>query len=195
MQKIQEALLPSDDQKKRRRLFVLSGLGGIGKTQLAVEFMRQYREQFSAILWLDGSTEDKLKQSMAKFAIKLSSDKIDTGRISHDTKDIDALIAHMLSWLSKANNDRWLIVFDNVNRDHRDSLDSLAYDIKRYFPTVDQGSILITTRLSQLEQLGESQQVQKVNDSIARKILGNWYKEVAGKFDEARLSCNIAHTI
>lgn len=42
--------------------FLLYGLGGIGKTQLALEYCYQYVDQFDAIFWVSAETQDKLFQ-------------------------------------------------------------------------------------------------------------------------------------
>jgi ATP/maltotriose-dependent transcriptional regulator MalT len=51
-----------------RRTVVLYGLGGIGKTQLAIAYAKQYRDKYSAVFWLNIRDEDSLKQSFAKAA-------------------------------------------------------------------------------------------------------------------------------
>src|SRR5271170_7738318 len=51
-----------------RRIAVLHGLGGIGKTQLSVAYAKQYRDSYSAIFWLNIKDEDSLKQSFANSA-------------------------------------------------------------------------------------------------------------------------------
>ena len=56
-----------------------------------------------------------------------------------------------------------------------------AYDVRRYFSSADHGSVLITTRLARLEQLGDSQLVSKVNRDQAEAIFQNWYKGKYGK--------------
>ena len=48
MRKLEEALLP-DKRNNGRRIFVLRGLGDIGKTQLTVKFMRMQQAQFTAL--------------------------------------------------------------------------------------------------------------------------------------------------
>jgi predicted alpha/beta-fold hydrolase len=53
----------SPTTRRRRRVVVVHGLGGIEKTQLAVKFVRKYHYSFSAVFWLDGSSEASLKQS------------------------------------------------------------------------------------------------------------------------------------
>ena len=37
----------------RLNVFVIHGLGGIGKTQLAVEYARRNHNRYSALFWLD----------------------------------------------------------------------------------------------------------------------------------------------
>jgi Cdc6-like AAA superfamily ATPase len=63
LKKMEEALLPRPTSHVRRKVFVLYGLGGVGKTQLAVEFARMHKKSFSAVFWLDGSTRGRVEQS------------------------------------------------------------------------------------------------------------------------------------
>ena len=177
MQSLRKALLR--DQSNRRKIFVLRGLGGIGKTQLAVEFMRQYQKEFTAIFWLNGSSEDSLKQSLAKQvgALPLQNSE---ARDADTARNVNKSVQEVLTWLAASENSRWLLVFDNVDRKFQSS-DPLSYDIKEYFPAADHGAILITTRLSRLEQLGGSREVQQVDKVIAKSILDSWYKAPCGK--------------
>lgn len=60
MQQLEQFFHPAQPSSGRRRqVFVVNGLGGIGKTQLAVEFARKHHWRYSAVLWLDGSSIDK----------------------------------------------------------------------------------------------------------------------------------------
>ena len=181
MQRLETILLPNDQSNRRRKLFVLRGLGGIGKTQLAVEFMRKNRTNFTAVFWLDGSSEDSLKQSIAKLASRIPSGQIsDQSRMYTSTGDGDIanVIKEVMTWLELPYNNRWLMVFDNVDREFV-ALDPepLSYDVKKYIPGADHGSILITTRLAQLERLGKSQEVKKVDNATAKAILGSWHDD------------------
>lgn len=88
----------------------------------------------------------------------------------------------MLDLLRIVGNDRCLMVFDNVDREFNKSpSDPLAYDVRRYMPNSDHGSILITTRLVRSEQLGGSQEVKKVGYETAEAILTSWNKNPYGK--------------
>ncbi|MCJ1423210.1 hypothetical protein MMC29_001092 [Sticta canariensis] len=55
----------------QRKVVVLRGLGGIGKTQLAVAFMKEQRYTYSAVFWLNGRNEDTLRQSFSGMANRL----------------------------------------------------------------------------------------------------------------------------
>ena len=46
-----------------RRIIVLHGLGGIGKTQLTVAYAKRHKDSYSAVFWLNIKDEDSLKQS------------------------------------------------------------------------------------------------------------------------------------
>ena len=55
-----------------RRTVVLHGLGGIGKTQLAIAYAKGHKDSYSAVFWLNIKDEDSLKQSFAKAAKRIS---------------------------------------------------------------------------------------------------------------------------
>ncbi|KAI9733092.1 MAG: hypothetical protein M1834_003639 [Cirrosporium novae-zelandiae] len=71
-----------------------------------------------------------------------------------------------------------LLIFDNVDRENQQQdVDPEAYDVSKYFPWSDHESILIISRLSKLEQLGDSKKVTKVNKDQARERFSNRYNK------------------
>ena len=183
MRLLEEALLPRP-QSSQRNIFVPRGLGGIGKTQLAIQFVRMNYFRYSAVFWLDGSSKDRLEHSILSCASRLPPDQItEASRAYHrgEKGDIDGIVREVLCWFEQSDNQRWLIIFDNVDQEFNPTnSDPLAYDIKLYLPNADHGSIMITTRLAQLEHLGDSQVVGKVNSLTAQEILKVWYKKPDG---------------
>ncbi|OCK72888.1 FabD/lysophospholipase-like protein, partial [Lepidopterella palustris CBS 459.81] len=175
---LERALLPQR-QKYRQKIFVLHGLGGIGKTQLAVEFARRHNRRFSSVFWLDGRTEDSLKQSIANSASKIPEGQVAEASRTYsagNSGDIDAVIRDVMGWLNRPDNTDWLLIFDNVDREYRqDNTDPNAYDINRYLSRANHGSVLITTRLTKLAQLGVSWKLNKVSSSQASEIFQNRY--------------------
>ncbi len=150
----------------QRKIVLLHGLGGIGKTQLAVTFVKEHRDTYSAILWLNGKNEDTLKQSFAGIAKRLHNEYPSSALLRTTTKEknLDRVVAVIKQWLSLRGNTRWMLVFDNIDNPKLPGIeDPQAYDIRLYFPEAHQGSILITTRSSRLK-IGKVVSVKKLLD-------------------------------
>jgi len=183
MDDLEQALLPHSSSE-RQRIFVLCGLGGIGKTQLAIEFARKHHRRFTSVFWLDGRTEETLKQSIASCASRIPEGQIGGKSRMHtaDNDDINAIVSDVLTWLQRPDNTDWLLVFDNVDRDYRErDADPQAYDVSNYFSGADHGSVLITTRLSSLEELGSSRRLGKLSEDQADAMFRNRYGRRYGK--------------
>jgi hypothetical protein len=162
--------------RRRRRIVVVHGLGGIGKTQLAVEFARKHHHRFSAVFWLDGSSEASLKQSFVDMAQRLPHGELTAdvaGQLSNAAAEADVAVRECQRWLSMPSNAHWLLLVDNVDRDHRDQGDAQAYNLQTYFPHADHGSMLITSRLASLQRLGLGVKVGTVAAEQALAILEN----------------------
>ncbi|CAN9191964.1 unnamed protein product [Alternaria alternata] len=193
MAELERVLLPRprQDQCQRQKTHVLRGLGGMGKTQLAVEFARRHHRRFSSVFWLDGRSEDILKRSIASCAGRIPPGQIpETSRqyAADASAGIDAVVKDVMAWLARPNNTAWLLVFDNVDREYAaQGGDPDAYDVRRYFSRTDHGSVLVTTRLARLEQLGDSQQLGKVDEAQAKAILESWYKKKHDAAESERL--------
>jgi hypothetical protein len=182
---LERVLLPKR-QSCRQKILVLHGLGGIGKTQLAVEFASQYQRRFSSIFWLDGRSKDSLIQSIASCASRIPEGQISQSSRTYSAGgigDIDIVVQEVMGWLAQEDNTTWLLVFDNVDRDYsRHNPDPDAYDVRDYFSGADHGSVLITTRLAKLKQLGDSQQLGRADRDQARAIFQTRYKRKHGKY-------------
>jgi hypothetical protein len=189
MEKLKGVLLPGPRQSQRQKIHVLRGLGGMGKTQLAVEFAQQHYRQFSSVFWLDGQSEDTLQRSIANCASRIPQGQIpETSRMySADSGvNVDRVVKDVMAWLARPDNTAWLLIFDNVDREFKtQDSDPGAYDVRRYFSSAIHGSVLVTTRLAGLEQLGESQQLGKVSKEQGQAIFESWYKREHGKLGVA----------
>ena len=49
----------------------LSGLGGVGKTQVAIEFAYRHRAKFQAVFWVSADNEETLRDGLATIAYRL----------------------------------------------------------------------------------------------------------------------------
>jgi hypothetical protein len=180
MQALEKLLVDTAPTTTSRNVVIVHGLGGIGKTQLVIKFARKHQRWFSGIFWLDGSSEASLKQSFVSMAQRLPQGELTADGIQmrsqatvEATVEAEVAVRECQQWLSIPTNSRWLLIIDNVDRDHQDRDDSQAYDVKAYFPDADHGSILITSRLARLQRLGSGVKVGAVAAEQARAILEN----------------------
>ncbi|KAL2004975.1 hypothetical protein VTN00DRAFT_2825 [Thermoascus crustaceus] len=142
-----------------RKVAVLHGMGGIGKTQLAIHFARQHKDEFTAIFWVNGKDENILIRSLAAIAPRLRDRPIDVVTDMKNEEQLKQEAQEVLKWLSQEKNSNWLLIFDNIDQyapGDNDVHGEGAYDIQKYFPSADHGSIIITTRLKRLAELATS---------------------------------------
>ena len=122
----------------------ISGLGGIGKTQTAVEYAyRYYYEQpvYDTIFWVKADTEVNLASDFAAIAMQVAIP-------GAETLQEDRQIAAVRTWLNTHHN--WLLIFDNA-----DEPDWLT----EWMPTNPNGKVLVTSRASVFDQLGIQQPI------------------------------------
>ena len=150
---IGQALLPAkkkmiSSESDGLKQFALCGLGGLGKTEIALEFAMQHRGDYDAIFWVRADAVAKLNECYNDISIKLGlqdpSEKqnhvvgreILKGWLSNPKKGAtitDDAFNH--SSTSSAEAD-WLIIFDNADD---------PYLLTDYWPQ-GSGSVLITSR-------------------------------------------------
>ncbi len=178
MARLAEIMLPSSADRTRRKICVLHGLGGIGKTQLAIEFARKYQKNYSAVFWIDGSSKEKLKQSIVNLASQLPQHQLmERARsyVQQPHKELDGAVADVLLWFSQSSNGQWLLIYDDVDREFSAGTDDPeAFSLEEYLPQADQGCVLITSRLTSLLYLGGANiRVGRVSELQGEKILTN----------------------
>lgn len=144
-----------DDMLRRlRRTFeknptvaqALSGLGGIGKTQIAIEYAYRYFENYRYVFWAQAESEESLIRSYMEFASRLALPE-------QKTSKQDIIIQAVKNWLE--NQDQWLLVLDNADTD---KLTIIEHFIPRRF----KGHILLTTRASALGDLASRVEVEEL---------------------------------
>jgi hypothetical protein len=162
---------------------ILYGLGGIGKTQLAIHFARLHQDDFSAIFWLNGKNQKVLIHSLAELLPKLPGINMIVNPKTE--KEIEQAAREVLQWLAAPGNSKWLLIFDNIDKySAAKKSGSDAYDIARFFPSTDHGSIIITTRVTRLGELGSPYPVETLQFDEAATLLINSTGLTVGNSDD-----------
>ncbi|NEQ54263.1 MAG: TIR domain-containing protein [Leptolyngbya sp. SIO3F4] len=114
----------------------ISGLGGIGKTQTAVEYAYRHRDEYRAVFWVRSETE-----------VELSAGFVDMARLldlpQKDAQDPADTIRGVKDWLETHSG--WLLIFDNA-----DQPDLLL----PFRPRQGQGHTLLTSRAQVFDRFG-----------------------------------------
>lgn len=171
-----------------RKSVTIHGLGGIGKTQLAIAYATRHRNDYSAIFWTNAKDEDSLKLSFAKIAKQIVRQHAAASSMSNldmSSTDLDEIVDAVKAWLSLPHNTRWLMICDNYdNPKTPGNLDPTALELRQFFPESYQGCLIVTTRSSQVTfgrrlQLGK---LESLKDGLA--ILS--YASERGRLDHGR---------
>jgi len=149
-----------------RRAVTLHGLGGIGKTQLAIAYATAHGGDYSAVFWLNIKDEDSVKQSYSRIARRILQEHPSASRLSAimDDSKLDEIVAAVKRWLEHAKNTRWLMVFDNYDIPKvPGNADPGVVDIRQFLPEAHHGSVIVTTRSSKVS-IGHRMKVGKLED-------------------------------
>ena len=144
LEEIRSIILPSQAPQghQSHRSFLITGLGGAGKTELAVKFVTEFEKHFDAVFFLIADSESRLSEQYSTVALDLGL--VD----SSDTTNQELCAETFRTWLGDPVKGapetqeaqtlvNWLLVFDNAERPEV---------IKTFWPGGQSGSILLTSR-------------------------------------------------
>ena len=160
IQAMEESLPPPPTDRQRR--VVLYGLGGAGKSQLAREYAILYQKRYTAIFWLNGRSENLLKDAVSQIVDRITRGKAELGAVYSNQFNTNQKLKYVIDWFSREANNEWLIIVDNLDQQLPDVQATIMtpeanqpFDAFRYLPACMHGTILITSRLAFLaNQIG-----------------------------------------
>ncbi|MFF5359733.1 FxSxx-COOH system tetratricopeptide repeat protein [Streptomyces scabiei] len=121
---------------RRQALF---GLGGVGKTQVALEYVHRFMADYDLIWWISAEETENVVASLAELGAEMGAP---------GGSDITQVSQEAVQLLSRdATTKRWLLVFDNAD-------DPAA--LARFMPEGGSGHILVTSRNQSWAEQGES---------------------------------------
>jgi hypothetical protein len=122
----------------------ISGLGGIGKTQAAVEYAYRNKDNYNAILWVKAETEGSINADYVTIASLLNLPE-------KQEQDQSKIVEGVKYWFQEHAN--WLLILDNA--------DDIAM-VKAFIPVGSKGHILLTTRAHATGSIARRIEVEKM---------------------------------
>ncbi|HEY5006203.1 MAG TPA: NB-ARC domain-containing protein, partial [Ktedonobacteraceae bacterium] len=123
----------------------ISGLGGIGKTQTAIEYAYRHREEYRAVFWVQANSRETLIADSTKIATLLSLPE-------QNAREPEVTMQAVKNWLE--NNTSWLLIFDNA--------DDLSI-VSGILPSKNSGHILFTTRATAMGGLAKRVEIDEMD--------------------------------
>jgi len=149
----------------------IHGLGGVGKTQLAIEYAYRHRADYSVVWWVRAGELAALAGDYAALAAALDLPQ-------KDVRDQAVVVEAVRRWLEQ--NTGWLLVFDNAGE---------PADIREYLPRSAAGHVIITSRNpawgTVARPLGIPVFERPTSVEFLLKRTGQADREAAGKLAEA----------
>lgn len=112
----------------------ISGLGGLGKTQTAIEYAYRHRDDYKAVFWMRADTQLALSTGFVEIARLLDLPE-------KDAQNPDDAVRAVIGWLEE--NSGWLLIFDNADTPEM---------LKGFRPR--NGHVLLTSRAQVFDTLG-----------------------------------------
>jgi hypothetical protein len=128
-----------------RRMVVLTGMGGIGKTQAALEYVLQHQGSYRRVLWSSAESEAGFLGSLKSLTHTLLP-------ATRRVEDVSDILAALARWMHDGENTNWLLVVDGA--DFQKGWTQAR--LKALLPATKQGKLLVTSQYQDFSAFPEA---------------------------------------
>jgi tetratricopeptide (TPR) repeat protein len=161
----------------------LFGLGGIGKTRLAVEHAWLSGDRYDTVLFVVADSPQALRSGLAQLA---RPDLLNLPE--HEEASEESSIAAVLRWLRE--HDRWLVILDNVDTKEAEKA------VLDLLPSFSNGRVLITSRLREWPPSVRRQPLETLSPAEAQRfLLERTAADRSRSADDAEAASRLAETL
>lgn len=190
LEQLHDHITVSNRTSRISPVILIQGLGGMGKTQLALEYAYRNRYRFHSIFWINAQNIRSIQTSFleiaqsivrhyasrhddqdlpyAEIARHLGLEDIvnENGDIETDGFPASLFINAVKEWLGRNGNTDWLLIFDDS--------DGLEYaELSTFFPDTLVGHIIVTRRFRPTARSFQNINLSAMNEQEAFKLFLN----------------------
>jgi tetratricopeptide (TPR) repeat protein len=160
----------------------LFGLGGIGKTRLAVEHAWRSGDRYDKALFVVAESPQVLRSNLARLS---RPSLLDLPQF--ETASEDSNVEAVLGWLQE--HDRWLVILDNVDTQEAERA------VLEILPSLARGRVLITSRLREWPASVRRQPLELLSPEEAQRFLLERTADDRGVQDDPEAARRLAETL
>ncbi|KAG8527342.1 uncharacterized protein KY384_007494 [Bacidia gigantensis] len=142
LKRMKEYFGPRNHTERRRREFLLHGMGGAGKSQLALKFAEDQHDDYEQVFWIDGTDKGTVEHGYRRIAQKMCPDVGPSCSLQVALEAVEQV------------ESKWLLIFDGADD---------PTQINGLWPPGTQGDVIYTSRDEGLRRL-RADQALKVDE-------------------------------
>ncbi|KAJ6258209.1 hypothetical protein Dda_7128 [Drechslerella dactyloides] len=171
------------------RIFALTGTGGMGKTQIALEYAYRHHNDCTAVFWVSAASEDTIRTSFIDIMQRIVKEQagitwpesapdyeaigsklgmpglVDSkGTVSADLETVGNIQSALFRWLQLPGNSKWLLIYDNAD-------DLETFNLQEYFPNQGGGAIFVTSRRPEFSDSAKQADLDGLDEGSAVALL------------------------